>query len=97
LTTRGEIIPRRQEGTKKTTAVTQRMRTIKWVWKTDSPIQLIRGEMEKTARLERKRIHPRVGNRGNRSAIIPPRYAPPLIPASTTPMMLVHVKRETPT
>jgi len=55
-----------------------------------SPIQLIKGGMEKAPRPQSKRIHPRVEIWGDRSAITPPGSSR-LIPVSTTPMMLVQV------
>ena len=60
LTTTGETIPRKQDGKKKMMAVIKRIRIIKLVWKKVPPILLVRGEMEKAPKLERKRIQPRV-------------------------------------
>src|SRR4030042_5659823 len=60
LTTTGEIIPRRQEGTKKMIVVIRRIRSIRLVWKWAGPTRLVRGEMIKAPKPERNRSQPRV-------------------------------------
>jgi len=97
FTTTGEIIPSSVEGTKKMAVVSSRILSIRVVCRGAAPIRSVSGAMVSAPSPDRKRSQPSVEGRGYRSARIPPIHAPMLMPARTTPMMLVHVYRETPT
>ena len=58
---------------------------------------VVRGMIVRADIPEIRSSHPRVLRLGNRSTSLPPIKAPMLMPASITPMMLVHVYMETPT
>lgn len=60
-------------------------------------MRFVSGAMIRAPTPERKSSQPSVEGLGYLSAINPPKYAPILIPANTTPMMLVQVYSETPT
>jgi len=97
FTTTGEIMPSSMEGTKKMAVVSSRIRSISVVWSRAAPMRSASGAMVSAPSPDRKSSHPSVAGRGWRSATIPPTQAPMLIPARTTPMMLVQVYRDTPT